>query len=107
MLIKLNGLKPVQTLVDITSNTFCKYRYKTTNKCVEEVAGFINAFLDLPHVFASHCNHQGVVVTSEATQAICIVDVYGLQPVQRGQLLRDVTKCVQWVHFRLVTFLDN
>jgi hypothetical protein len=37
---------------------------------------FINAFLDLPqHVSASHCHHQGVVVSSEATQAICSVDV--------------------------------
>jgi hypothetical protein len=31
---------------------------------------FINAFLDLPqHVSASHCHHQGVVVSSEATPA--------------------------------------
>jgi hypothetical protein len=55
------------------------------------------------HVSASHCHHQGVVVTSEATQAIsvlwmymdydpssvvsniCIVDVYGLRSVQCGQ----------------------
>jgi hypothetical protein len=42
---------------------------------------FINAFLDLPqHVSASHCHHQGVVVSSEATQAVWIVDVYGLRP---------------------------
>jgi hypothetical protein len=34
---------------------------------------FINAFRDLPqHVSASHCHHQGVVVSSEATQAVCI-----------------------------------
>jgi hypothetical protein len=51
--------------------------------------------LDLPqHVSASHCHHQGVVVTSEAAQAICIVDVYGLRSVQCGQLSRDVTKSV-------------
>jgi hypothetical protein len=61
---------------------------------------FINAFLDLPqHVSASHCHHQGVVVSSEATQAVCIVDVYGLWPVQSDQLLRDVTKCAHvWLH---------
>ena len=48
---------------------------------------FINAFLDLPqHVSASHCHHQGVVITSEATQAVCIVDVYGLRSFQIGQL---------------------
>jgi hypothetical protein len=63
---------------------------------------FVNAFLDLPqHVSASHCHHQGVVVSSEATQAVCIVDVYGLRPFQSGQLSRDVTKCVQWVQFLL------
>jgi hypothetical protein len=39
---------------------------------------FINEFLDLPqHVSSSHCHHQGVVGSSEATQAVCIVDVYG------------------------------
>jgi hypothetical protein len=39
---------------------------------------FINTFLDLPqHVSASYCHHQGVVVSSEATQAVCIV--YGLR----------------------------
>jgi hypothetical protein len=59
---------------------------------------FINAILDLPqHVSTRHCHHQGVVVSSEATQAVCIVDVYGLRPVQSGQLSRDVTKRVQWV----------
>jgi hypothetical protein len=48
--------------------------------------------LDLPqHVSASHCHHQGVVVTSEATQAACILDVYRLRPDQSGQLMRDVT----------------
>jgi hypothetical protein len=54
---------------------------------------FINEFLALPHhVSASHCHHQGVVVSSEATQAVSIVDVYGLRLVQCGQLSRDVTK---------------
>jgi hypothetical protein len=53
---------------------------------------FINTFLDLPqHVSASHCHHQVVVVSSEATQAVCIVGVYGLRTVQSGQLSRDVT----------------
>jgi hypothetical protein len=37
---------------------------------------FINAFLDLPqHASARHCHHPGVMVSSEATQVICIVDV--------------------------------
>jgi hypothetical protein len=48
-----------------------EYRYKTTNRCAEDIAGCINEFLDLPqHVSASHCHHHGVVVTSEATQAV-------------------------------------
>jgi hypothetical protein len=63
---------------------------------------FINTFLVLSqHVSASNCHHQGVVVSSEATQAVCMLDVYGLRPVQSGQLSRDVTK---WL--RLVTSLD-
>jgi hypothetical protein len=37
------------------------------------------------------------VVSSEATQAVCTVDVYGLRPVQSGQLSRDVTKRVSLV----------
>jgi hypothetical protein len=45
---------------------------------------FINVFLDLLHVSARHCHHQEVVVSSEDTQAVCTVDVYGLRPVQRG-----------------------
>jgi hypothetical protein len=71
-----------------------EHNYKTTNKCVEEVAIFLLMhFWILPqHVSASHCHHKGVVVSSESTQAVCIVDVYGLRPVQSGQLLRDVTK---------------
>jgi hypothetical protein len=48
---------------------------------------------------SSHYHHQGVVVTSDTTPAVCIVDVYGLRPVQCGQLSRDITKCVQWVQF--------
>jgi hypothetical protein len=32
------------------------------------------------------------MVSSEATQAVCIVDAYALLPVQSGQLSRDVTK---------------
>jgi hypothetical protein len=67
---------------------------------------FINAFLDLPqHVSASHCHHQGVVVSSEATQAVFIVDVYGLRPVQSGRLSRDVHS---WLHpSRQLTNLDG
>jgi hypothetical protein len=35
-------------------------RCKITNKCVEIVVGFIDAFLDFPqHVSASNCHHQG------------------------------------------------
>jgi hypothetical protein len=35
--------------------------------------------LDLPqHVSASHCHHQGVVVTSEATQAISVLWLYSI-----------------------------
>jgi hypothetical protein len=57
----------------------------------------INAFLDLPqHVSASHCHHQGVAVSSAVTQAVYIVELYGLRPVQSGQLSRDVIKRVQW-----------
>jgi hypothetical protein len=56
---------------------------------------FINAFLDLPQRFSAiHCHHQGVVVSSEATQAVCIVDVYGLRPDRSGHLSLDVKKCV-------------
>jgi hypothetical protein len=46
------------------------------------------------------------MVSSEATQAACIVDVYGLWPVQSGQLSRDVPKGVQWVQF-LRSLLDD
>jgi hypothetical protein len=50
---------------------------------------FINAFLDLPqHVSASHCHLQAIVVSSEAAQAVCILDVNGLRPVQSGQFWR-------------------
>jgi hypothetical protein len=53
-----------------------------------------HCILDLPqHVSASHCHHKRVTVTSEATQAIYILDVhiYGLRSVQCDQLSRDVT----------------
>jgi hypothetical protein len=79
-----------------------KFCYERTNKCVEESAIILLMhFCILPqHVSASHCHHhQGVVVSSEATQAIFIVDVYGLQPIQSGQLSRDVTRRVQWAQF--------
>jgi hypothetical protein len=49
---------------------------------------FIHAFLDLPqHVSASHCHHQGAVVSSEATQAVCIVAVTSLdnRPLWTGR----------------------
>jgi hypothetical protein len=66
-------------------------------------------FMDLPqHVSASYCHHQGVVVSSEATQAVCMVDVYGLRPVQSGQLSRDVTKRVHaWLHPTHWLFYNN
>jgi dissimilatory sulfite reductase (desulfoviridin) alpha/beta subunit len=60
---------------------------------------FINAFLDLPQcVSENHCQHQVVVVYSVASQAVSIVDVYELRPVQSGQMSRDITKCVAWLH---------
>jgi hypothetical protein len=73
------------------------YCYKTTNKFVDELAIFLLMhFWNLPqHVSASHWHHQGVVVSSEATQAVSIVDVYGLWQVQSVQLWRDVTKRVR------------
>jgi hypothetical protein len=38
---------------------------------------FIDAFQILPkHDSASHCHHQGVTVTSEATQAISVLWMY-------------------------------
>jgi hypothetical protein len=57
---------------------------------------FINAFLYLPqHVSASHCHHQVVVVSSEATQGVCTVDVhvYGSRPV-KIQHNKETTWCV-------------
>jgi hypothetical protein len=67
-------------------------RYEVTNKCVEVVVEVINAFQILPqHVSEIYCHHQGVIFTSESTQAICVVDVYGLQFVQCGRLSRDAT----------------
>jgi hypothetical protein len=52
-----------------------------------ESSRIYSCILDLlQHVSASHCLHQGVVVTSEA-----IVDVYGLRFGQLGQLSRDAT----------------
>jgi hypothetical protein len=52
---------------------------------------------DLPqHVSASYCHHQGVVVTSEATQAVCIVDVNGLRPVQSVQLVTSLDNWPIW-----------
>jgi hypothetical protein len=55
----------------------------------------INAFLDLlQHVSTSHCHHQGVAVSSEASQAVCIVDGYGLRPVHSGQLSIHNTDCL-------------
>jgi hypothetical protein len=61
---------------------------------------FINAFLDLPqNVSTSYCHHQGVVVSSEANQAVFMVNVYGLRSVRSGQLSKDVTKRVNaWLH---------
>jgi hypothetical protein len=46
------------------------FRSKITNKCVEIVVGFIDAFLDFPqHVSASNCHHQRGRSALEATQA--------------------------------------
>jgi hypothetical protein len=54
-----------------------QYRYKITNKCIEEVVGFIDAFYIYPNnISASQCHHQGFVVTSEATQAISVLWMY-------------------------------
>jgi hypothetical protein len=49
----------------------------------------------LKHISARHCHYQGVVVSSEATQAVSIVDGYDLRPVQSSQMPRDATKRVQ------------
>jgi hypothetical protein len=90
---------------------------RITNKCVEIVVGFIDAFLDFPqHVSANNCHHQEGRSALEATQARCVVDVYGLWFVQRGKLSGDAAKCVQWVRAhcrtwthctRLATSPDN
>jgi hypothetical protein len=66
--------------------------------------------LDLPqHVSASYCHHQGVVVTSDATQAICVVGVYGLRFVQCGQLTTDRTginlECINKSNYFLDAFV--
>jgi hypothetical protein len=51
------------------------------------------------HVSASHCHHQGVVVSLTATQAVCIVDVCGLRPTGVVICRGDVTKRVHaWLH---------
>jgi hypothetical protein len=39
------------------------------------------------------------MVSSKATQAVYTVDVYGLRPVQSGQLSMDLTKRIQRVQF--------
>jgi hypothetical protein len=76
------------------SEHLCSIVIKQPAKASRKYQEFKNVFIDLPqHVSASHCHHQGVVVSSEATQAVYIVDVYGLRPVQSGQLAWDVTKC--------------
>jgi hypothetical protein len=73
-------------------NTHFLYRYEVTNKCVDVVVRFIDTFQILPqHVSAIHCHHQGVVLPQKLLKQFCVVDVYGLQFVQCGQLSRDVT----------------
>jgi hypothetical protein len=67
-----------------------------TKKCVEVLVWFIDKFQILPqHVSAVHCHHQGVVhviYLRSYSDNICVLDVYGLQFVQCGQVSRDVTK---------------
>jgi hypothetical protein len=69
---------PVGGYDDAEGALRCCHCYKTTNKSVEEAAGFLLMHLQIyPNIFlASHCHHQWVVVSSEATQAVCIVDIY-------------------------------
>jgi hypothetical protein len=57
--------------------TLTQYRCEITNRCVEAVVWFIDAFQISPqHVSASHCHHQWVVFTSEATQPISVLWMY-------------------------------
>jgi hypothetical protein len=77
----------------------CVDRWKITNKCVEIVLGFIDAFLDFPqHVSASSCHHQGGRSALEATKARSVmwmyVDYDSSSVVScRGMQLQDKTVC--------------
>jgi hypothetical protein len=52
-------------------------RCKITNRCVEIVVVFIDAFLDFPqHVSANNCHHQGGRSALEATQARSVLWMY-------------------------------
>jgi hypothetical protein len=71
--------------LDLDSRTerLCSIVTKQPTNVSRKYQDIISAFLDLTRrVSASRCHHQGVVVPSEATLAVCIVDVYGLWLVQ-------------------------
>jgi hypothetical protein len=61
---------------------------------MEEVAVFLLMHLWIyPDIFQQVIAIiRGSWFPSEATQAVCIVDVYGLRPVQSGQLSSAVTR---------------
>jgi hypothetical protein len=55
-------------VLDSWTDHLCSIVIKQPKYASKKYQYFINTFLDLPqHVSASHCRHQGVVVTSEAT----------------------------------------
>jgi hypothetical protein len=63
--------------VNSWSVTAVLFRSKITNKCVEIVVGFIDAFLDFPqHVSENNCHHQGCRSALEATQARSVLWMY-------------------------------
>jgi hypothetical protein len=105
------------TGVDSWTKHLCSVVVKQINERVEEVVGFIDAFLDLPqHVSASHCYHQAVVVTSETTQPISIVDVCGLRPSTlvscRGMFYKEMFTIATFsqffhIHYPNIRHKDN
>jgi hypothetical protein len=59
------------TLLESWTWHLCIIITKQPTNASRKYQDFINAFQDLPqHVSASHCHHQGVVVSSEATQPV-------------------------------------
>jgi hypothetical protein len=54
------------------------YRYKTTNKCVEEEVGFINAFLDLPQSRVVSCRENPLTTDHSGRAVIHIHPQYRL-----------------------------